>query len=123
MKNLLISILLFNLFFSAFAQENIETKKDENKVVTVYWAKTSSVDIDLDELSDLVLIDEDDIPIESFKFKMPGIPTHSVNGNKLTTTIIESIKGFKKEKSFMIFSANISPKDVHGSKPVFFSIN
>lgn len=98
MNKLLISILLFNLFFSAFAQENIETKKDENKMVTVYWAKASSIDIGLDELSDLVLIGEDNIPIKSFKFKMPGIPTHYVNGNKLTTTINREDKRFEKGK-------------------------
>jgi len=107
---------------SLYGQENTETKKEKNKIVTVYWAKTSSVDVSFNELSSLVLIGEDNVQVKSFKVKIPGIPTHSVNGNKLTDGIIKKIKGLKKEKSFMIFSANINPKDVHGSKPVFFVI-
>jgi len=122
MEKMLIVILFLNSFFSAFAQENIEIKKEESKKVTISCNKKSSLDIRIDELSDLILIGADDVQVKDFKLKMPGTPTYSVNGNKLTDTIIRKLKGLKKEKSFMIFSANICPGDVHGSKVVFFTI-
>jgi len=122
MKKSIIALLLFSSFFNGFAQEKIESEKAENKIVTVYWSKQSSIDIRIDELSDLVFLGEKNVQVKSFKLKIPGIPTHSINGNRLIDGVIRKIKGLKKEKTFMVFGANLCAEDVYGSKPVFFSI-
>lgn len=114
MKKIFILILLIYSGNYLCAQE-----KEEEITTIISCSNKDKITVDINDLSKLSFVNNLIERVTHFKLKLPGSPTISVNGNKLSSKHIGLIRTLKEGESIMVFSAKPCEGNVNGSKPLF----